>query len=251
MTITFAALLVVTWTAGVLIGVAGVGGVLRAPALIVLGGMEPHEATAMALSCVVPIGLASAVQHRKAARRAGSIERKLALGLVLGAVAGALLNGLLPTAPITIALAGIAGASGLRMLLAQGAVHSAAQASLRARAGVLIGSTAGCASGLTGTSGPAVLIPALMLARVPVKSAVAIGQASQAVVAPAGAVAYLSTVDLDFRMLASLSAAITWGYLLGQAVSPRLLGRSLQTLVAAILLGTAALLLIRQTMTGH
>lgn len=233
-------LLVTALAVGALIGAVGVGGVLLAPVLLLVGGLGPHEAAATALCCVVPASIAAAVQHRTAARRSGSLERRLAGGLVLGAVAGALLNGALPATVLTVVLGTVAGLSGLWLLLRPALAGARRRETLSPGAGALLGAVVGGGSALSGTSGPVLLVPALVAWRVPARRAVAVGQAAQAVVAPTGAIAYLSTTELDYQLVAVLSVAVLIGQLAGRRVT--LAERSLRTVVAIVLLGTSAVM---------
>ena len=67
------ALITAALIVGALIGAFGVGGVVLSPALIAVYGMGPHQATATALSCVIPSGFASAVTQRRELFRGGSL----------------------------------------------------------------------------------------------------------------------------------------------------------------------------------
>ncbi len=229
---------------GTLIGVVGVGGVLLAPVLILFGGLEPHEATATALCCFVPVGITSAVHYRVALLQPRSLERRLVIGLVLGAITGALLNGALPAMVLTAVLGGVAGISGLWMLFRPSTENPLERESLPTGVGAIFGSVIGCGSGLSGTSGPVLLVPVLIAARVPISKAVAVSQASQAIIAPAGAIAYLSTVNLNYLLTAGLSVTVALGHLGGRMAAPLLAGKSQHTLAAVVLLVTATLMFV-------
>jgi hypothetical protein len=168
--------------------------------------------------------------------------------LIAGSVVGAWLNGFAPAGVLTVMLAGVAIVNGLWLLVDSVKVddEQCGRQTLGTGFGLALGGIVGCGSAVTGTSGPSLLVPALIAARVPADSAVVVSQLSQALVAPAGAVAYLSTVALDLFLVANLSIVIALGYWAGTKASRLLPGTRQQSLVALILLATGALMLIRQ-----
>jgi uncharacterized membrane protein YfcA len=134
--------------------------------------------------------------------------------LIAGSITGAWVNGYVPAALSDDLLAGIAVLSGGWLLV--GSVRVDRQRSVRRTlgtvAGLTVGGVVGCGSALTGTSGPALLVPTLIAANIPTEVAVAVSQSSQALVGSAGAVTYFSTVDLDVVMVALRAIAVTMGY---------------------------------------
>lgn len=68
---------------GVLVGLAGVGGILVPPALILLSGLEPHEAMGTALASFFPVALAGTWLYG----RLGQVPRRTALPYMLGGLA--------------------------------------------------------------------------------------------------------------------------------------------------------------------
>jgi len=236
---------------GVLVGVVGVGGVLLAPALVALGGLDAHDAAATSLCCLAPCGLVCAIQHRRATARGGSsdvLDVRLTPGLHAGALLGALVGAwgtrFVPGELLVAGMALLAAVTGLRMLRtadsAEAGRHLAAIGTPTASA---VGALAGVGSSMTGTSGPVLLVPLLMLLRVATAHAVAVSQSAQVVVAPAGVLGFLPTTHLELWTVLPLAAIATLGTWAGLVLvsrrpelqHPRWVGIVLS--VAAVLLG--------------
>ena len=102
---------------GALAGLLGVGGgVFMVPLLVLVAGLDQHEAAATSLCVIVPTAL---VASRVLAKRGiGDITRSLALGSVgaLGAVGGVLLALALPEEALRIVFAAFLAVVGLRLL---------------------------------------------------------------------------------------------------------------------------------------
>lgn len=173
--------------------------------------------------------------------RRGSLERRLALGLLVGAVTGAPAE----RSPVRDRADGPAGRSRCqRPVAAYPPSHPPAGPDHRDRLppglGPVMGTVVGCGSAVNGTSGPALLVPAMIAARVPTRRAVAVSQASQAIVAPPPR-SHTSPPSTSITLLlAGLSIASTLGYCAGHGASRLLQGSKQHTLVALIVLGCAA-----------
>jgi len=102
---------------GALAGLLGVGGgVFMVPLLVLVAGLDQHEAAATSLCVIVPTAL---VASRVLARRGiGDITRALALGSVgaLGAIGGVLLALALPEDTLRLVFAAFLAAVGARLL---------------------------------------------------------------------------------------------------------------------------------------
>ena len=102
---------------GALAGLLGVGGgVFMVPLLVLVAGLDQHEAAATSLCVIVPTAL---VASRVLAKRGiGDITRSLALGSVgaLGAVGGVLLALALPEDTLRVLFAAFLAAVGVRLL---------------------------------------------------------------------------------------------------------------------------------------
>ena len=234
---------------GVIIGIVGIGGVLLPPALILLDGVEPHEATAISLIAFTLTGVVSVALHLRAATFPRAMAGKLAIGLLPGAFAGGRLSGLIPDAVILGALAAICLASAAWAVVGARAGHGGDgdRADLGKATAIPVGLLTGFGSAVTGTSGPVLLTPALMALRVATGRAIVVGQVIQVVVTPAGALGSLARARPGLALTALLGVATAAGAVIGIYGVRRLRPPDavLRDLVAALLAGTGLLLAIR------
>src|SRR5205814_4042807 len=106
---TIAALGLTALLVGILVGTVGVGRVLLASALILIGRVEPHQATAISLISFTLTGAASAALYRLP----GTLVRAHAVGLLPGAFPGGWLSSRIPDVAILAALSGLSLLSAL------------------------------------------------------------------------------------------------------------------------------------------
>ena len=235
---------------GVIVGTVGVGGVLLAPALVLIGGLGPHQATAVSLISFTLTGVVSVALHLHHSELPGVLIRNLSVGLLPGAFIGGWLNSRIPDVVLLGALCGVSLFSGL-----WGAVRARARTSdaetgrnaLGMAVGGSVGLVAGFGSAVTGTSGPVLVTPALMAFGFRTSRAIVAGQIIQVVVTPAGAFGYLLRTPPDVRLTAILGAATAVGAAIGiyGARRLRLPDAFLRTLVTAMLIATSALIAAR------
>src|SRR4051794_30959847 len=197
-------LTVVALAVGVIIGTAGVGGVALAPALILVGGFEPHRATAMSLISFTLAGVISAVLHRQSGELTGVHIRNLAIGLLPGAFIGGWLSARIPDVAILGALCVVSLFSGIWVVVRAPGREAAESVRLTPFTGGSVGLVVGFGSAITGTSGPVLLTPALMAFGFAARRAVVAGQLAQVVVTPAGGAGYLLQSRLDLPLTALL-----------------------------------------------
>ncbi|HEX6469632.1 MAG TPA: sulfite exporter TauE/SafE family protein [Streptosporangiaceae bacterium] len=243
-TLAVAALLV-----GVLIGMVGIGGVVLPPALILIGGVEPHRATAISLISFTLTGVVSAALQLRAGAVPRSLTRNLAIGLLPGALAGGWLSARIPQGIILGGLAAICLGSAL-WAVARGRAAAAARPGredIGAAVAAPIGVVVGLGSALTGTSGPVLLTPALMMARLAIGQAIIVGQVIQVIVTPAGALGSVLRARPELGLTAVLAAATAAGTVLGIAGTRRLRPPEtvLRRVVAGLLAATGILVALR------
>ena len=101
---TLALLVVAALLVGVLVGTVGVGGVFLAPALILIGGIEPHRAVALSLLSFALTGLVSVALHARDGGFPWVLVRNLGVGLLPGAFLGGWLGTRIPDRIILAAL---------------------------------------------------------------------------------------------------------------------------------------------------
>jgi uncharacterized membrane protein YfcA len=228
---------------GGLIGSVGIGGVLLVPWLTGVIGLGVRDAVAIAMASYIATGIVAIVQ----ARLADDWKRLWSFWpLVLATLPGAFLGGLAIAAiPERIALA----------ILALFLIATGAWALLRNRPGARpgpaghpgwpTGIAGGFASALTGTGGPAVLMPILTWRGVPLLAAIALGQIVQLPIAAAATVGNLLAGPFDVGIAALVAAGLTPGVVLGRWTARRLPVLLLARVVAVLLVATGVLLVVR------
>ncbi len=230
--------------AGVLIGCVGIGGVLLVPALVYLGGIEVHAAIATCLWVFLFSGVAGTVLF---ARR-GSIDWRMAASICAGAV---------PTAFVGALVMAATPGRALELIIAALVLFGGVNALRRGRGsqprgdrpGALplaaVGALTGFGSALSGTGGPLILVPALVWMRLPALAVVAMGQVIQIPVAAFATVGNLAGGYLDPALGTAIAAALVVGVVAGARLAHAVAMRTLERIVAVVLVVAGAFLLAR------
>ncbi len=230
-----AAILVAGW----LIGATGIGGVLVVPALSQFEAMDVQRAiAASALAFAFP-GVAALWWLRGAAHAPGVRLTALVAGALPGAVLGALLVHHIEPRWLLAGLALLALGSGLRGLVPT-PVAATASPAMPAATAALLGFAVGIGSALTGTGGPVLLVPLLLLLRQPLVATVAAAQAIQLPLALSASAAHWASGSLDLGLAALLGGLLLAGSVAGQWCASRMRVHWLQRLVSLLLLATGA-----------
>ncbi len=240
-------LLGLTVVVGVLIGLVGVGGVLLPPGLMVLGGLGASEAAATSLWV---FGFTGAVGTLAYARRGvvpWALAGRLTAGIAPGAFLGARANALLPGPVLVAVMAAFTIGVGLHQLRRRPAARpgSSGRAPGRPSTLVALGALVGFASALTGTGGPVILVPLLLVLAVPPVRAVAVSQVAQLPVVVAGSIGYLDAGLTDVRLGTGLGLVAAVGALAGAALATRVHAGRLRSIVAAACITAGVVLLSR------
>ena len=174
---------------GVLIGAVGVGGVLLVPVLIYCTPLDVHQAMATALASFVATGLVGTL----AFHRRGSVDWAFAAPLCVGAMIcsylGAVVNAGLAADTLMAVLAVLIVGAGIYTILSPAAVSGPpATGWRRSQYGLLfvLGAISGFSSGLTGTGGPLVAVPLMILCGFPALTAIGASQVLQVLAALSG-----------------------------------------------------------------
>jgi uncharacterized membrane protein YfcA len=229
--------------AGWLIGATGIGGVLVVPVLHQLQGIAlPQAIAAASLAFALP-GLAAAWRLRQGATAVPAGTLALTLSALPGAALGAVLVHHVATDALLAGLAALALASGLWGL--RRAPSQEVRAPLPRLAMVALGAAVGLGSALTGTGGPVLLVPVLMLLRQPLRSTVPAAQAIQLPVALCAAAGHAWAGALDLRLALLLGAVLLVGALAGQWAAPRTPALALHRLVCTLLILTGGWFAVR------
>lgn len=240
---TTVSLLVIAVAVGLLIGSVGVGGVLLAPALVALGVMSAHQATATSTWAFLFTGVVGTVAYARARTIAWGTLARLVLGVVPGAFLGARVNALLSGALVLGLLGLLTLLVGAYQLVPRSA--SGREVTLRTPVWVVIGAVVGFGSALTGTGGPVLLVPLLLALDVAPLAAVALSQAVQLPVVAAASLGYAQAGLTDVRLGSVLGVLAAAGTLVGALCAPRLNADRLRQLVAVACVGVGLFLLVR------
>lgn len=225
--------------AGALIGATGIGGVLLVPVLTKLGGVPlPQAIAAASLGFALPALVALGPLRREPAMAARCLP--LLAGALAGAAAGALMVRWLPAGLLMAGVTALVLFAGWRGLLAGAAPEPASSAPLGTAALLALGALVGLGSALTGTGGPVLVIPLLMLLRQPVAFAIVAAQAVQLPVALASSTVHAIEGRLDLPLAALCGVLMLAGSIAGQRAAAGLDMRELQRLVALLLLAVGA-----------
>ncbi|MDO8382111.1 sulfite exporter TauE/SafE family protein [Oerskovia sp. NPDC060338] len=247
--------LVLAALVGLALGTLGGGGsILTVPLLTYVAGMPPKEAIAASLLVVGVTSIASLVVHARGRRvrwRTGLIFG--AAGMI-GAFAGGLLGGQLPGTVLMIAFALMMIATATAMILkrpGRGDTPSATEDAapdgghrLPLVRTVVDGVVVGLITGVVGAGGGFLIVPALVLLG-GLSMPVAVGTSLLVISMKsfAGLAGYLTTVTLDWPVVAVVTAIAVVGALLGAKLSGRIPAGSLQKGFGVFVLLAGALVL--------
>lgn len=204
---------------GILVGLAGVGGILIPPALILLSGLEPHEAMGTALASFLPVGVAGTVLYR----RLGHVDWAKAVPYMLGGLAalpGALLGAHVDASLLVLLLACIilfAGYCAMRPLKRGGG-------GTFWQSGVgffCIGAVTALLAGMTGAGGPVLSIPWMIAGGVSPMTAVGLAMPYQVVTALFGTLGNIGDGYVNWGLLPPLCGLEMAGFVVGLALAKR------------------------------
>lgn len=228
--------------AGLAIGATSIGGVLVVPALHRWLGLEIADAVAVSSQAFCWTGLWAL--WRLPHLGLGLLRRDGAL-LVLalaGAVMGVWLSAQVPAPWIRSwigALALLSGGYGLwRVAGSSAQADTGAWPALPAQAA--LGALVGIGSALSGTGGPVMLLPLLMLLRCDFSRAVQVALVIQVPIALAATASHAVAGRLDLVQGLAVAAVLLVAAEAGRRLSRRWSLRALQTATAVLLLGTGA-----------
>ncbi len=231
---------------GVLIGFVGIGGVLLVPLLATLGGCSERDAIGVALASFITLGAVSVLVRIRGAGMPKRAEWFLFGAMIPGAVAGALAVQRLPDGLLALFVAAAITATGIWALRTPAAGGPARDVP-SVPALTAIGGVTGAASALSGTGGPLVLMPLLLVRGVAVAEAISLARIAQFPVALSATLARSAGSSLDLPTAGALSAVLLAGMLggtrLAASVQPGSLTRAVgwALLVAGAALGLSAL----------
>ena len=193
---------------GFFIGAVGVGGVLLIPALVWLGGLPVHEATATALFSFLFTGIAGTWLFQ----RRGSIAWQLTLPVLAGALMfsylGALAKAMVNANALSLIVALLvifAGVYILRPAQRESGTHRDGRSRAQRFLLLLVGALAGFGSGLSGAGGPLFSVPMMLGLGFAPLAVVGAGQVLQIVAALSGTLGNLQIGSIDFALAGWIS----------------------------------------------
>lgn len=202
---------------GVTLGLLGGGGsILTVPLLAYVAGMDAKEAIATSLLVVGVTSAVGAISHARAGRVRWRTGVLFGGAGMVGAYAGGLLARFVPGPVLLIAFALMMIATAVAMLRGRKAVSADVAPSLPVGRILLDGVVVGLVTGLVGAGGGFLVVPALaLLGGLPMPVAVGTSLVVIAMKSFAGLGGYLTTVQIDWRLAAAVTAAAVVGSVIG------------------------------------
>lgn len=228
---------------GVLIGTCGIGGILVIPFLVYIANIEIHTVIP---ACMAGFIATAAFANYAYAKR-GSIRWDKALYLGIGAAPGAYLGSVtvlvLSSLVLEVIIAILVVGSGLRALVTSSkTLRTDGIERVPNLALILIGLAVGYGSSLSGTGGPLLLIPTLLLLNFPVMPAVGLSMAIQIPISPFATLGHLLHGSIDWVLAIPVAIGMSAGVLIGARIAHRISTLAMQRTVAVALLGCGTMI---------
>jgi len=231
-----------TLVVGGLIGSVGIGGVLLTPALVYVAGVDVHEAMGTSLCAFLLTGITGTASYSRRGSLDWSQGGRLALGAVPGALVGAWANGLLSEEALKLVIAVLLVATGVYAVV--GSEGPQTRRSLSAGLLVGVGVGVGFGSALTGTGGPVLTVPTLLLLGAPALAAVGISQLSQLPIAAFGTLGFALYGEVDLLLGVALGLLASLGVLFGAKIAHAVSAATLRQGVAVACIGAGVAIAI-------
>ncbi len=231
--------------AGLLSGLFGVGGgILIAPALVLLAHMDQRKAHGTSLGAVLPISVSSMVTYWAHDHVDWHVATCLAIGAVAGAFLGTRLLNVLSHRTLAISFASLLVVTAIRLFLPLASGERGPLSVVQIIVLVLIGAVAGTLAGLLGVGGGVVMVPA-MLMYLDMSAAVAKGTSLAAIITSSivGTLRNRKNENVDLRAAAVLGFSGIATAVVGGWASSRM-DDTLSNVLFAVLLLVVALRLI-------
>jgi uncharacterized membrane protein YfcA len=229
---------------GTLIGTVGVGGILLAPFLVYFLGVELHIALATSSFSFLFTGFVGVIVYARRKSIHWQHVFWISIGVIPAALLGARVNASLSSTSLTLILAILIVFSGFNTLSKQNQ-GSNPMTVLNKVILIFIGSFVGFGSALTGTGGPVLLLPVLLLFGFLPLAAIGIGQAIQIPIAVFATTGYVLFGQIDFALGTTLGIVQAAGVVLGGVIAHNLPREKLRVIVAITLIGVGILMISR------
>lgn len=227
---TVALTLLLSVIVGVTLGLLGGGGsILMVPLLVYVAGMDAKEAIAASLVVVGVTAAMSVLGHARAGRVHWRTGLVFGVAGMAGAFVGGLLGGLLPGQVLLVAFASMMAITAIAMLRGRQIDPDRAHTELPLGRVLLDGSVVGLVTGLVGAGGGFLVVPALaLLGGLPMGVAVGTSLLVIALKSFAGLAGYLTSVTLDWPLVAAITVAAVLGSFAGSRLVDRIPADSLR-----------------------
>ena len=229
---------------GFLIGAVSIGGVVIVPLLVLAAGIEIHVAVASVIFTAIFTGALGTIMFA----RMGAVDWRSCLWLSIGAMVGAYLGSLvliqLPGGVVEALVGIMVLGTGINAMLSQAEPENA-RARLSPLVTGLIGFVAAFGSAVSGAGGPLLLVPMLMWMRVPVITAIALGQVFQVPVGLFASLRNWQSGIIDFQLGFLIAACLLVGVYFGARFSGTINAGAVKRMLAVVLIGAGVLLFAR------
>lgn len=224
--------------AGFVGALTGIGGVVLVPALTEGRGMPIEAAIGTAMFALIFSAPVAAYAAIRRVRLAWSPVLWLCVAAALGAIAGTVTLPWFPGSLLRLLVAVAAIVSGLHALLSR--ERSAEPRTLGNTSLASLGLLVGWASAVTGTGGPILLIPVLLLVGVRIPAAIGLALAAHVPIVYTASIVNYAAERIDVGLGAALGGFLVAGTLAGMWLYERLSGRQLTVCVAWVLIAVGA-----------
>ncbi|MDB4852660.1 sulfite exporter TauE/SafE family protein [Alphaproteobacteria bacterium] len=231
--------------AGLLIGAAGIGGVILVPLLVYFAGVDIHTSIAAAVAAFLVSGFVGTVVYSQRGIIQWIDFMLISTGAIPGAFIGAYvlpkINAQLLTFFIAIALlvSAVRQIRSNKMEDVDRPFHNVSKHQM-----ALVGLVTGFFSVLSGTGGPLVLLPLLTWLSVPLVTAIGLSQAIQLPIAIFATVGNEANNLVNWDLVLFLAIGLAIGSFIGAKLSKSLPVEHIKALVAFLLFGSGAYMII-------
>ena len=231
--------------AGLLIGAAGIGGVILVPLLVYVAGIDIHTSIAASVAAFFVSGLVGTVVYSQR----GIIQWPDFVSVCVGAIPGALLGAyVLPKIEshfLTLFIALVLILSAVRQFIHSDSSNPVNPTRNRPKYQLaFVGLVTGFLSVLSGTGGPLVLLPLLTWLSMPLITAIGLSQVIQLPISTFATIGNVLNSLIDWELVLVLGFGVAFGSLLGAKGSALLPIAYIKTLVAFLLFASGVYMVL-------
>ena len=231
--------------AGLLIGAAGIGGVILVPLLVYVAGIDIHTSIAASVAAFFVSGLVGTVVYSQR----GIIQWPDFVSVCVGAIPGALLGAyVLPKIEsyfLTLFIALVLILSAVRQFIHSDSSNPVNPTRNRPKYQLaFVGLVTGFLSVLSGTGGPLVLLPLLTWLSMPLITAIGLSQVIQLPISTFATIGNVLNSLIDWELVLVLGFGVAFGSLLGAKGSELLPIAYIKKLVAFLLFASGVYMVL-------